>query len=62
MLQLFGFPYLDDVLAAYDEVSPLADGWRDRVPLHQLAPLLHHVVLYGGSYIGAAMRIVHRYV
>ena len=62
MLQRFGYPYLDEVLAAYNEVSPLADGWRDRVSLHQLAPLLHHVVLYGGSYIGAAMRIVHRYV
>lgn len=62
MLQLFGFPYLNEVLAAYDEASPLADGWRDRVPLHQLAPLLHHVVLYGDAYVGAAMRVVNRYV
>lgn len=62
MLQLFGFPYLDDVFAAYDEVSPLADGWRDRVPLHQLAPLLHHVVLYGGPYVASALRVVRRYV
>ena len=62
MLQLFGYPYLDEGLAAYNAVSPLADGWRDRVSLHQLAPLLHHVVLYGSPYIGAAMRVVRRFV
>jgi fructosamine-3-kinase len=50
MLALFGAPHLDRVLAAYDEASPLADGWRDRVPLHQLYPLLVHATLFGGSY------------
>ncbi|GAA0213920.1 fructosamine kinase family protein [Saccharothrix mutabilis subsp. mutabilis] len=51
MLDLFGCPHLDRVLAAYQEVAPLADGWRDRVPLHQLFPLLVHVVVFGGSYV-----------
>ncbi|ROO90396.1 fructosamine-3-kinase [Actinocorallia herbida] len=50
MLALFGAPRLGDVLAAYTEVAPMADGWRARVPLHQLHPLLVHVVLFGGSY------------
>jgi fructosamine-3-kinase len=50
MLALFGAPYLDRIIAAYQEVAPLADGWRARVPLHQLHPLLVHVVLYGASY------------
>jgi fructosamine-3-kinase len=50
MLALFGCPHLDTVLAAYDEAMPLAAGWRDRVPLHQLFPLLVHVVLFGGGY------------
>ena len=50
MLQLFGLPYLDTVLASYQEARPLADGWRDRVPLHQLWPLLVHAVLFGGGY------------
>ena len=27
MLALFGAPYLDDMVAAYDDSSPLADGW-----------------------------------
>lgn len=50
MMALFGTPHLDRVLAAYDEAAPLADGWRARVPLHQLHPLLVHVALFGGSY------------
>lgn len=54
MLALFGAPGLDTVLAAYDEVAPLADGWRERVGLHQLFPLLVHAVLFGGGYAAAA--------
>jgi fructosamine-3-kinase len=50
MLALFGAPGLDRIIAAYDEVSPLADGWRARVPLHQLHPLLVHLALFGASY------------
>ncbi|MBE9374649.1 fructosamine kinase family protein [Saccharopolyspora sp. HNM0983] len=50
MLQLFGCPQLDHVLTAYQEVSPLADGWRERVGLHQLFPLLVHAVLFGGGF------------
>jgi fructosamine-3-kinase len=55
MLQLFGCPLLDRVLGAYHEVHPLADGWRQRVPLHQLFPLLVHAVLFGGGYGSQAM-------
>ena len=38
MLTLFGLPHLPRVLQAYEEVSPLADGWTDRVGIHQLHP------------------------
>jgi fructosamine-3-kinase len=55
MLALFGCPLLDRVLAAYQEVTPLADGWPDRVPLHQLFPLLVHTELFGGGYAGRAI-------
>jgi fructosamine-3-kinase len=58
MLALFGAPYLDRILGAYHEESPLAEGWRERVPLHQLHPLLVHVVLFGGSYRDGLMRAV----
>nr|WP_216858659.1 fructosamine kinase family protein [Actinomadura verrucosospora] len=50
MMALFGTPHLERILAAYDEAAPLAAGWRDRVPLHQLHPLLVHVALFGASY------------
>ncbi|AYY11648.1 fructosamine kinase [Actinobacteria bacterium YIM 96077] len=50
MLSLFGLPYLDHVLANYHDAWPLADGWQQRVPLHQLHPILVHAVLFGGSY------------
>jgi fructosamine-3-kinase len=55
MLALFGAPYLDRILAAYREAAPLADGWRARVPLHQLHPLLVHVCLFGAGYVQAAL-------
>ncbi|CAL9656053.1 fructosamine kinase family protein [Streptomyces sp. enrichment culture] len=55
MLHLFGCPHLDRVLAGYREAAPLADGWRDRVPLHQLFPLLVHAVLFGRGYAEQAL-------
>ncbi|UMP04644.1 fructosamine kinase family protein [Amycolatopsis sp. EV170708-02-1] len=55
MLQLFGCPLLDRVLAAYQEVAPLADGWTDRIGAHQLFPLLVHTVLFGRSYAAQAV-------
>lgn len=50
MLSLFGAPHLQRILDAYAEAAPLADGWHDRLPLHQLHPLLVHAVLFGGTY------------
>ena len=55
MLALFGAPFTEQILAAYTEIAPLAAGWRARVPLHQLHPLLVHVCLFGGSYRDAAV-------
>jgi len=50
MLALFGAPHLDRILAGYNDTMPLAAGWRSRVPLHQLHPLLVHACLFGASY------------
>ncbi len=52
MLALFGLPNLQRVLDAYQEVTPLADGWQERVGLHQLFPLLTHATHHvgGGAY------------
>ncbi|QIS20173.1 fructosamine kinase family protein [Nocardia terpenica] len=56
MLTLFGAPHLDRILTAYRSSAPLKDGWRQRIPLHQLYPLLVHVVLFGGSYRSMTIR------
>ena len=55
MLALFGAPALGRIMAEYQEVAPLADGWRGRVPLHQLHPLRVHVCLFGAAYRDAAL-------
>jgi fructosamine-3-kinase len=50
-LALFGgAPHLASILAGYQEAWPLADGWRSRVPLHQLHLLLVHTAMFGGAY------------
>jgi fructosamine-3-kinase len=55
MLHLFGCPHLEHVLDGYRETAPLAPGWRDRVGLHQLFPLLVHAVLFGRGYAEQAL-------
>jgi fructosamine-3-kinase len=55
MLSLFGCPHLETILGAYNEAAPLAGGWEQRVPLHQLFPLLVHTVLFGGGYAAQAL-------
>lgn len=49
MLDLFG-GLSDRALAAYQEAFPLPEGWRGRVRLHQVTPLLVHAVLFGADY------------
>jgi fructosamine-3-kinase len=51
MLALFDCPHHDAVLAGYQRVRSLTPGWRKRIGLHQLFPLLAHVVLFGGGHI-----------
>ena len=53
MLDLFGRIPARTV-AAYEEVTPLADGWRSRLGLWQLFPLLVHAVMFGGGYVAQA--------
>lgn len=62
MLALFGQQQLETILAGYQEFSPLAQGWSERVELHQVNPLLVHTVLFGGSYAGAAVAAARRYL
>lgn len=50
MMALFG-GFSPQVLRAYQQVRPLAEGWQRRQKLYQLYPLLVHGVLFGGSYV-----------
>lgn len=61
-LALFGCPYLDRILEGYEQTHPLADGWRERVPLHYLSMVLMHAVVFGGGYRGQVVDIARRYV
>ena len=61
-LALFGTPHLDDILDGYQHQYPLADGWRERVPLHYLSMVLMHAVVFGGGYRGQVVDIARRYV
>ena len=53
-LALFGgAPHLDAIVGAYQEMYPLAEDWRSRIPLHQLHLLLVHTAAFGESYHAA---------
>ena len=52
MLALFGCPHYHAILDGYQRVRSLKPGWHNRIGLHQLFPLLAHVVLFGGGYAG----------
>ena len=60
-LAVFGCPHLERILAAYDEASPLAEGWRERVALHQMHIIMVHCALFGRSYVPEAVSIARRY-
>ena len=60
-LAVFGCPHLKRILAAYDEASPLADGWRERIALHQAHIMMIHCAVFGRSYVPEAMAIARRY-
>jgi len=60
MTKLFGgFP--DEMYGAYHQKYPLEPGWEERIPIGQLYPLLVHVILFGGGYVGQVASIVHRF-
>lgn len=55
MMRLFG-GFGPSCFEAYADEWPLADGWQQRVPLHQLAPLVVHAIKFGGGYVSATER------
>ena len=61
MTTLFG-GFGDEFYAAYNEAFPLAKGWKQRVDLWNLYPLLVHLNLFGGGYLGQVRDCLMRYI
>lgn len=60
MMQLFGgFPTL--VYSSYNEIFPLTENWKSRIPLWQLYFLLVHLNLFGRGYLSRVEQIVKSY-
>jgi fructosamine-3-kinase len=58
MMRLFG-GFGNACFAAYEESTPLAPGWEERVPLHQLAPLVVHAIKFGEAYVGPTLQALN---
>lgn len=61
MMRLFG-GFGEDCYRAYDEATPLADGWAERISLHQIAPLVVHSIKFGAAYVPATSQAIARYL
>ncbi|MCG8555217.1 MAG: fructosamine kinase family protein [Proteobacteria bacterium] len=59
MMRLFG-GFSPRCFAAYAEAYPLSDGHPRRVALYQLYPLMVHVNLFGGTYVGQVERVLRQ--
>lgn len=46
----------------YREVFPLQPGWKERINLCQLYPLLVHLILFGGHYYNSVIDIINSYI
>jgi fructosamine-3-kinase len=60
MMRLFG-GFSTECFEAYGERHPLMPGWEERIPLHQIAPLVVHAIKFGGGYVAAATAAINRY-
>lgn len=60
MCKLFG-GFSDTFFDAYNSYYPLESHWNDRVDIHQLYPLLVHLILFGSGYKEQVMRIIKHY-
>ncbi|MGH8879087.1 MAG: fructosamine kinase family protein [Stackebrandtia sp.] len=55
-----GAAHLDRIIAGYQQLWPLTEGWRERLPLHQLHLLLAHTAMFGGGFHDQVMDAVRR--
>ena len=60
MMRLFG-GFSPGCFEAYEARHPLSPDWQERVPLHQIAPLVVHAIKFGGGYVAAATAAIAHY-
>ena len=60
MLSLFG-SYPVEALDHYQNLHPLEKGLNERIDIHQLYPLLVHLILFGSGYLSGIERILKKY-
>lgn len=51
----------DEFYEAYHEAFPLQPGFRERVPIYNLYPLLVHANLFGGSYLSEVKSVLKKW-
>ena len=60
MSRLFGV-FGNEFYEAYNEAWPMAPGWRERIDICNLYPLMVHVNLFGAGYLGSVENILQRF-
>lgn len=60
MTTLFG-GFEPEFYSAYNEAFPLEKGWRKRLDIYNLYPLLVHLNLFGAGYFGSIQKIIRRF-
>lgn len=61
IITMFG-GFSERFFAAYNEVNPLPNRWKERNLLYQLYHILNHYYLFGGGYRQQAVRIAKSYL
>ncbi|MCF2706486.1 fructosamine kinase family protein [Arcanobacterium haemolyticum] len=61
-LGVFGMPFLSEIYRGYNDESALAEGWKERIGLHQIHILIVHAALFGGSYGYETITRAQRYI
>ena len=60
MSKLFG-GFASRFYEAYHEAFPMVPGWQQRLDICNLYPLLVHVNLFGGGYLGSVRGVVEKF-
>ena len=60
MLSLFG-SYPEEAMDGYLNVNPLEKGLNGRIDIHQLYPLLVHLILFGSGYLSRVESTLKKY-